>query len=84
MSVKKKQLKKQLAEERAKGVEIGIRLAFFLPVHILKNSYGWGNRKRLPRFADELTEAYKLIASGRLSLADLEKEFNESTGAKIR
>jgi hypothetical protein len=58
-------------------------LLLSLPIKVLKEQYGWGNKKRLPKFAELLTDAYQEFAESNRSL-DEEVEFiYQQTGIKF-
>jgi hypothetical protein len=61
------------------ATESAMILLFSLPLRVLKEQYGWGNSKRLPEFAEHLTNAYE-------NATDLEAEAEfvyQMTGIKF-
>lgn len=46
------------------AVDTAMILLFAIPVKVLYDKYGWGTKKRLPEFADELTREYQRFSDG--------------------
>lgn len=56
---------------------------FSVPIMVLAKDYGWGTRKRLPEFAERLTDAYQEIVEGDKTLMDYADMVYRMTGVKF-
>lgn len=82
-NISEKRLDKIRQDERENAVNDAFILLMSIPIRVLKKNYGWGNKKKLPDFAELLCDAYQeFVESGR----DLEAEVDfvyEQTGIKF-
>ena len=60
-------MKEQAVSDAADAAMV---LLLALPIKVLRDEYGWGTKKRLPEFADKLTEEYQKFADGDVSLEE--------------
>lgn len=72
---------KQNAVNEAADAAMVLLLA--LPIKVLRDEYGWGVKKRLPEFADKLTEEYKRFTEGESSLEEYANLVYEMTGIRF-
>ena len=69
--------------ERENAVNEAMILMMSLPIKVLKEHYGWANKKRLPKFAELLCDAFQEFDESGRSL-DEEVEFiYQNTGIKF-
>lgn len=62
-----------------------ILAAFFgIPLLILQNEYGWGTKKRLPEFAEHITNYYQDFVEGKYTKEELEQLVIDYTGISFR
>ena len=55
-------------------------LMFALPVLVLHEKYGWGSKKRLPEFAEYLTDYYEEFNEGVWTVEEYEQMVLDYTG----
>jgi hypothetical protein len=94
LCIKKSELEQKLQESYQKGYENAKKavtdevtaevftMLLGLPMVVLKDHYGWGFRKRLPRFADQVIEEYMKFDKVK-SLKELQDFIYESSGMKF-
>lgn len=70
--------RKKAAEDMAKGYLLGMACA----VKILAR-YGWGTKKRLPEFADQMIDMFDQWQNGRIGHKELIKDMKEKTGIEV-
>ena len=69
--------------ERETATETAMILLMSLPIKVLKEHYGWGNKKRLPKFAELLCDAYQDFDNSDRSLEDEVEFIYQQTGIKF-
>ena len=94
LCIKKSELEQKLQESYQKGYENAKKavtdevtaevftMLLGLPMVVLKDQYGWGFRKRLPRFADQVIAEYMKFDKVK-SLKELQDFIYESSGMKF-
>jgi hypothetical protein len=94
LCIKKSELEQKLQESYQKGYENAKKavtdevtaevftMLLGLPMVVLKDQYGWGFRKRLPRFADQVIAEYMKFDKVK-SLKELQDFIYESYGMKF-
>lgn len=65
------------------AIDSAMVLLFGIPVKVLRDYYGWGAKKRLPEFADYLTDVYADFSNGDMTLEDFEQLVWEECGLKF-
>ncbi|MDE5758160.1 MAG: hypothetical protein K2H85_06060 [Allobaculum sp.] len=55
-----------------------------LPTLVLHESYGWGAKKRIPDFVEQLMDKVAALQDGRLDVAKTIEELERLSGVKIR
>ena len=95
LCIKKSELEQKLQESYQKGYENAKKVVtdevtaevftmlLGLPMTVLKDQYGWGFRKRLPRFADQVIAEYLKYDGKTSSLKELQDFIYESSGMKF-
>ena len=95
LCIKKSELEQKLQESYQKGYENAKKavtdevtaevftMLLGLPMVVLKDQYGWGFRKRLPRFADQVIAEYLKYDGKTSSLKELQDFIYESSGMKF-
>lgn len=73
-----KRRKKRVAEDVARGYVLGIACAIKL-----LSDRGWGSKKRLPEFADDMIDLFNDWQNGKIGYRSLVKFLEEKTGMKI-
>lgn len=72
-------IKKQASEE---AIQSAMLLLFAVPVKVMHDAYRWGP-KRLPEFAEKLTEEWAEFENGAMSLEEYAAFVYETTGIKF-
>lgn len=75
-----KAMKKDAVNEAANAAMV---LLLAIPVKVMYEKYGWRGHKRLPEFADALTEEYEKFCSGETELDEYAQLVYEQTGVKF-
>ena len=74
----------QIEEIKRKATDEALHRAmamlFAIPVLVLREQYGWGSKKRLPEFAEHLTDYYEEFANGQWTVEEYEKMVLDYTG----
>ena len=71
------QIKKKATDD---ALHQAMVLLFGIPVLVLREQYGWGAQKRLPEFAEHLTDYYQEFAEGQWTVEEYEKIVLDYTG----
>ena len=74
--------KKAVDDAVSQAADAAMVLLLSLPIKILKRDYGWGN-KRLPEFAEKLTDEYQSFVDGEVSLEEYADLVYQYTGIKF-
>lgn len=74
-------VKSQAAE---KAVDTAMVLLLALPIKVMRERYGWGMKKRLPDFAEALTDEYQRFADGEMSLEEYAQYVYDTVGIKFQ
>lgn len=64
------------------GAELAVDVLQVIPVYVLMNLFGFGN-KRLERFFVEFLRIYNKVMSGKVSCVTLAREIEMKSGIKI-
>ncbi len=70
-------------EAKQEAVDAAIILLLSLPVKVLHDNFGFGARKRLPQFAELLTDEYHKFTEGEMTLEDYQNFIYEKIGIKF-
>ena len=81
--IEKRKQKIDVKRAKAEAVDTAIILLMSLPVKVLHDQFGWGE-KRLGRFSEALTDAYQDFADGDMELEDLQRLVWEQCGIKFQ
>lgn len=73
-----------LNDIRTKSTEDALVLCFTVPIMVLRKYYGWGSRKRLPDFAEKLTDEYQRVFDSGMNLRTYADECEKLTGIKFQ
>ena len=71
------QIKKQAIKD---ALHQAMVLLFGIPVLVLREQYGWGEKKRLPEFAEHITDYYQEFAEGKWTVEEYEQIVLDYTG----
>ena len=87
-NLKKSQIDQMLAEERRRAKEFAIEEAFLLmvaiPVKVMHDQYGWKTKKRLPEFAEAITDEYQRFADGEMTAEQYRQFVYETCGLMFK
>ena len=67
-----------------KAVDMAFVLMMSLPVMVLKEKYGWGARKRLPEFAEYLSDYYQEFRDSPMDVWEYAEQAQAYTGVGFR
>lgn len=70
-------------EAKREAVDEAIILLLSLPVKVLNDHFGFGTKKRLPQFAELLTDEYHRFTEGEMTLEDYQNFIYEKIGIKF-
>lgn len=88
-SIKKSELEQKLMISYQKGYENALKsdavkfvltMLLGIPCKIMKEKHGWGNRKRLPEFAEAILEEYEKLDLKTNSIEEMQEIIYEQTG----
>ena len=71
------QIKKEALEEARHQAMV---LLLGIPVLVLREQYGWGEKKRLPEFAEHVTDYYQEFAEGKWTVEEYAQMVFDYTG----
>lgn len=91
LSIKRSEINKIIQESYKKGQNDykneGIRTVFImllgLPCMVLHEKYGFGNRKRLPEFADAVLTKYEELDKQTNSIREIQDLIYQQTGVRF-
>lgn len=72
-------LREQMKKE---AVEVATVLMMYIPVLVLRDKYGFGN-KRLGDFMEYVTNTFQCLSENRLDYLDIQKAIKDETGFEI-
>lgn len=90
--IKKSELEQKLMISYQKGYENALKsdaVSFVLtmllgiPCKVMKEKHGWGNRKRLPRFAEDIMDEYEKLDLNTDSIEQMQEVIYEQTGIRF-
>lgn len=67
----------------SEATDTALILLLALPIKVLRDEYGWASKKRLPEFAEKLTDEYANFSNGDTSLEEYAQMVYEYTGIKF-
>lgn len=67
----------------SEAADAAMVLLLALPIKVLRDEYGWGTKKRLPEFAEKLTDEYQKFSDEEVSLEEYANLVYEMTGIKF-
>lgn len=74
---------KELEDIRIKSLDEGFMLALGLPIIVLHEEFGYGNKTRIPKFTDLVLKRYSDLLHERLTLNEVVQQVNHITGNNI-
>lgn len=78
--MKKSDFDKMKSDATEEAIDAAMVLLLALPIKVLRDKYGWGSRKRLPNFAEDLTDEYQAFAEGEMTLEEYRDLVYQYTG----
>lgn len=82
--MKQSDFKRQKQEATTAAVDAAVVLLLALPIKVLAEKYGWGMKKRLPEFAEALTDEYQRFSDGEMTLEEYSEYVYETVGIKFQ
>ena len=82
-NMKQSDIKKIKQEASEKAVNTAMILLLGIPVKVLKEQYGWGMKKRLPEFCEEMIDVYTDFSNGDLTLEQFADLIYQECGVKF-
>lgn len=70
------------SKKKSEEVVFGYLLGTACAIKIL-TQYGWGAKKRLPEFADQMIDMFDQWQNGRIGHKELIKDMKEKTGIEV-
>lgn len=83
-NMKQSDIDKMKQKEQSNAVDTAMVLLLGLPIKVLHDKYGWRNKKRLPEFAEALTDLYQEFSDGELDLNEFAEMIYQETGIKFQ
>ncbi len=71
-------------EERERAIEEAFLLMVAIPVKVMYDKYGWRLRKRLPEFAEAITDEYQSFSDGEITAEDYRQFVYEQCGLMFK
>lgn len=81
--LKKSDIDRIKAEAVEKAIDSAIVLLFSMPIRILHDEYGWGTKKRIPEFANLLSDEYQRFSDGEMTLQEYQELVFKYCGMKF-
>ncbi len=74
------QLKQEAYDKAMQDVTI---LTLGIPIMVMREKYGWGSRKRLPDFAEALTDEFQKFAENNRTVREYRQRVFDLTGLRF-
>lgn len=84
LNMKASDITRMKEEASSLAVDTAMVLLLALPVKVMHDKYGWRSKKRLPEFAEALTDEYQKFAEGEMSLEEYEQLVYDCCGIKFQ
>lgn len=84
ISMKKSDIDRIKRESAEKAIDTAITLLLSIPIKVVHDKYGWGMKKRLPEFAEALTDEYQRFSDGEMTLEEYQEMVFEYCGVKFK
>lgn len=76
--------KSDIERIKAEATETAMILLLSIPIKVMHDTFGWGSRKRLPRFSDALIDEYQAFVDGDMTLQEYQDMVYELCDVKFQ
>ena len=81
--VKKEELEAAYNRGRKDAIDRAFLMMIAIPIKVLHEFYGWRSKKRLPEFAELITDEYQRFADGDVTVSEYKQLVFEQCGIKF-